>query len=1300
MSRYASTTIPKPNNWQDFESHTCVLFQCILNDPNTVSHGRSGQAQQGVDIYGRRDGRGQHWVGVQCKQKGASQELTKDELEKEVAQAKKFRPMLSELIVVTTAPDDTKIQQVARDITQQHQNEGLFSVDVWGWGTLEREITKYKEAIDAFHPDLTPFSRHLTSLGEQCLAITKEQSDKQDQILDLLYQVASNTRGGESAADTSSAAEEAIEQNLHREIDGYRDLLRDGKANTAKTLLESLKGRIWESASDRVRFRITTNIGAAHLELGEEQLAAAAFLEATAYDPDDRVGLANVALAYLIKEEPQNAITAAERALDHDPSNAAAAAYLISAHIPNASVSDPFSVVPETLHETPEVLVSAINFLSQRDNASWHQLARQAAERFIEEKQLQRRAAEAVLDIAISSSHFTIGALGNEISIDDLRHAASVLQSLWEDVRDAEGIRAESALPYNLALALRALNEFQTAASVLDQVLQGSTHDGAIRELRAALYLEVGNLNAALALISDDVESPGLALMKAQALVSTDPRRARSVIEGRDFATALPSQRLSAEHVVITALAQEGLLDQALARAERLVDNYPGSVEPLVWLARIQQKGGAKDSSTTLTRAVEALSDESQFSDRFLLANALDDAGLYNEVPSVLEGYVALDRDSPALRLLLFSYINADRRVAAYKLLAGLPCEVASLPPYLKALVIVNANRKDFPAALKVLDQYLQLKPDDLEMRLHWLQFCIRLNEQNRIETYLSGDVESVEGSPELKVELAHWLKQFGFEQRALKLAYSVLLYNSTSPDVHLRYIGLTLSPGRTSSIPLDLETIDDNIAFEIDDGQGGRHWFVIEPDAKLQKDETYIAPQSDIAQKARGLGLGDTVEWSGQRATWTVVAIKHKYLHALHRSMENFERHFPTAEGLHQVRIDNEAQEPFKEIFEDIKGRHDHVQRVFDVLEENLVPIHMASKSIGGDIIDARYGLHEAGRMHHVCEGTHPERMQAIEALQSNKAHGCVIDALTLNLIRRLGIENAVRDVCGTIGVTGSTRDLYWSRLQEMKEASAPSMTLYWQDGQYFRHEPSQEEVKAALQVREADLNWIDENATIVPADGAYDPPLELLQFNEALGQNFIDDMLAAQGSGRLLLCQDRAYRVLAEQFLGVTGSWLQPLLMLARDKNVLHDEEYNKAITTLVDLGDQFISIDSGLLLSAARHEENPLDRFGLVVGRLGGKHANILSHIEVAVNFLGVVWSEQPQKLATAKQTSMLLENLLRGQSDWRVVIGTLRLLFIVRFGRNTKLDRHISLWLRGHFLLPSDTNNFSLALLGRS
>jgi hypothetical protein len=111
--------------------------------------------------------------------------------------------------------------------------------------------------------------------------------------------------------------------------------------------------------------------------------------------------------------------------------------------------------------------------------------------------------------------------------------------------------------------------------------------------------------------------------------------------------------------------------------------------------------------------------------------------------------------------------------------------------------------------------------------------------------------------------------------------------------------------------------------------------------------------------------------------------------------------------------------------VYKDVKRKHDSVQRVFNVFEEGLIPIHVAAGALSTDIIQTRYGLQQAGRAYRVCEGTEPERAHAIAALRSNEKRGCVVDALTLSIVRRLGLDETVQHVCGAIGLTGSTRDI-----------------------------------------------------------------------------------------------------------------------------------------------------------------------------------------------------------------------------------------------------------------------------------
>ncbi len=101
--------LPIPRDWQVFEDFCRDLFAAKWGDPETKLHGRSGQKQHGVDVFGRRDGR---WLAVQCKRYREFPEsrLTEAEIRKEVEASKGFGSPLETLIIATTAPSDTAVR--------------------------------------------------------------------------------------------------------------------------------------------------------------------------------------------------------------------------------------------------------------------------------------------------------------------------------------------------------------------------------------------------------------------------------------------------------------------------------------------------------------------------------------------------------------------------------------------------------------------------------------------------------------------------------------------------------------------------------------------------------------------------------------------------------------------------------------------------------------------------------------------------------------------------------------------------------------------------------------------------------------------------------------------------------------------------------------------------------------------------------------------------------------------------------------------------------------------------------------
>jgi hypothetical protein len=144
MAGYSPTHIPIPKNHADFERKATALFREILKDQDTKRFARDGQAQYGIDIVGNDGGNVSRIVGIQCKKKKPNEVLTAKEVRDEVRKALKYKPALYKYVIVTTAPKDGKLEQLAQTLTLAQKTKGRnIKIEVWGWDLLEEKIEEY-----------------------------------------------------------------------------------------------------------------------------------------------------------------------------------------------------------------------------------------------------------------------------------------------------------------------------------------------------------------------------------------------------------------------------------------------------------------------------------------------------------------------------------------------------------------------------------------------------------------------------------------------------------------------------------------------------------------------------------------------------------------------------------------------------------------------------------------------------------------------------------------------------------------------------------------------------------------------------------------------------------------------------------------------------------------------------------------------------------------------------------------------------------------------------------------------------
>jgi hypothetical protein len=161
MPTLANSKIPPPKNWDEFEDITLSSLKIKWDSPNLTKHGRQGQPQAGVDIYGG-DNLGR-LVGVQCKK--TDLELSVLTIKAEIVKAETFTPPITAFYIATSAPTDVTLQREIRLLSEERLTQGKFPIGIFFWDDLARELVKNRAEFKKHYPEFRLADESHSALG-------------------------------------------------------------------------------------------------------------------------------------------------------------------------------------------------------------------------------------------------------------------------------------------------------------------------------------------------------------------------------------------------------------------------------------------------------------------------------------------------------------------------------------------------------------------------------------------------------------------------------------------------------------------------------------------------------------------------------------------------------------------------------------------------------------------------------------------------------------------------------------------------------------------------------------------------------------------------------------------------------------------------------------------------------------------------------------------------------------------------------------------------------------------------------
>ena len=1086
--------------------------------------------------------------------------------------------------------------------------------------------------------------------------------------------------------NTTDLIKTEVAKEHQAEIDNARKFLNSHKPTTAFELLETLKKRISENASEDLKFSILTNMAAAQLAINEEQIAAELLINAFRHKPEDEIALSNRALAHYLLGEMEKALDYAKQTLEKDPADINA--HVVLSHI--SSKKEPLeqviAQVPDHLRETPQIAHAFSDIAKENDDLEEAKKWREIMVEQGDDPGFRAALATILIEQVLTDRFDMYTKQIDDSQREQLQRSVELLTEAWNCVANTEIRSVRTDWIINRSTAQRLLGNSEEAIKDLDTAIEiespESTLFSTLLKNRAILSFEQGNNESAIEFlqkIHSASEKSEAQILIARILFASN-HYDDAITKLNDCLKTNPSSELQddANRLLVRIYIATERLEEAERILTPMLESSPTSVLNLINAALISTKMGKEDEAISkLKEAYNYALNSKDFLEIVELAAELFINKQFKEAATLYEKLADISQNSQLTQWLVQSYYNSGEIAKALKICQKLREKYGSLENISVMEVVIYEEIGDMIQAEMVCKEYLNKFPTDYDMRIRLGMIYFRSNKEMEIDNVLDSfpDFKNFSFLKDLPLEACFQLAQLyrarSKPEEALQVMYEARRTHFDNPDAHLRYIGIFLSVEKEISEVLNPTQVQKDTAVQVNISDED-HWYIIEErvDTDIKRDERDV--NDPFAQQLTGKNVNDEVslgkKMSGPK-TGKIVDIKSKFSYAYQETLYEYPHLFPFDHGMDNVKLDDSEEIDDKERFQPMFDRIDQQQEYFDRIEklykEKNITIGGFTRLVGSNSLDTWGSLMGNPELGIRCSiGGIEERSSILNRLNDSKPK-LVVDIISLITLHSLDAADIVVSTFGKFCIAQSTIDELQSIITEREGmwSKREGMVVGKKGNRYVKQIINPEEMKHGIEYLKNIIHWIRENCEV-----GQDPVMSQMnqlhrrELNDMLQQHFLDTVLLATQQGHLLFSDDGRLRHYAKTSLNsdagtnfqIDGVWTQVLLEYCVKQNLLDKADYDEMTIKLVCSRYYHTQFGADLLMEVAKRSNwkisEPYNSFVLA---LGEERMNGHSALDVAVDFLFTLWEESISFRQKEFLTLGLLTGLTYGRNAYQVL-----------------------------------------------
>ena len=979
---------------------------------------------------------------------------------------------------------------------------------------------------------------------------------------------------------------EVQEKILHAKTDQARDLIKDGKPSTARSILEGLRSDLGgASPSADLLFRIATNLGVCALHLDENEIAIKEFREALRLQPGSAKALSNASIAAFLNGDLKEAITLSSQARTVEPKEINATSVLIqSLHGLSRKEELKSLLAREEWIEKDPACCWVIGELRLRDGdyERAERLLRNSISGGNRDPNVLILLGKVIVDPVLKALREDVPLPWRmpEASIQRIEEAEKLLDEAVGRFSHYENrARLHDALANRCGVRC-ALRKTDLALKDCDRVLaEDESHLAALHN-KAHVLLAQGKFADAIPLL-ETVASKGeddrLTIILATAYSETDAhQKAISLLEPLWQPGSRERNQIEIAGILARQYSVLGEITKAAEVISVLAQSWPDDPHSLLVTARQLRMDRKNQEALALLdaawgKAVGSVRDWVALEKAELHFSSEE----YAEAAKIFGEIVDKTRDNPSTRKYVISLYNSQQfqealhAARAVRLVEGAKPEISEI----EALILESIG--DPRGAIQLWSELNKDYPENVKYRLGLARLDFRCGNRESARNRLSAiQFDEIKDNAEGLIQVAQERALLGMPG-VLPLVYRARQIDFGNPSVHLAYFSLFFSREDLRESSLTPQVVGADCVVHLKRGTESLT-FTILKDSIADQSRNELSMSDTLATKLLGLQKGDHVVLKDtplEQLSYEVVEIQSKYVHAFQQSLNEFTTRFPDHPGFYRVEF---KENDFSRLLTAIDKRHEFITQLTLLYQQKGLPLSTVSKVAGTGLVEAWAGMMgwQTGRVR-TALGSLEERNTAEAALAGSRE--IVADLVALLTVGYLELLDRLPKRFGKIFVPQAVLDEINLTLADKVLGGRPSGTLGKSGDYYFHREITSDELARGKKFLEGLRDFVESCTEVIPVASLLDVPHGPVgSLRQILPECAIASVLAARERSTILFSDNLGLRQVAESEWKVTGVWVQTVLSDLLKNNVITKDEYHVAVEKLILANYFFVSIN----------------------------------------------------------------------------------------------------------------------------